>query len=73
VILLDIGIPELDGYTVCRRIRNQPWGKDIRIFAITGWGQENDRQRSDEAGFDGHLVKPLDPPVLLQLLAELPT
>ena len=71
VVLLDIGLPKLDGHEVCRRIRSQPWGKDIIILALTGWGQEDDRRRSEEAGFNGHLVKPVDYDKLLELLGEL--
>ncbi len=68
VVLLDIGLPELDGHEVCRRVREQPWGKDIRIIALTGWGQDDDRRKSEEAGFNGHLVKPVDYDKLLALL-----
>src|SRR6185503_5387251 len=68
VVLLDIGLPGLDGHEVCRRVREQPWGKDIVMIALTGWGQEDDRRRSEEAGFNGHLVKPVDYDELLQLL-----
>jgi CheY-like chemotaxis protein/two-component sensor histidine kinase len=68
VALLDIGLPKLDGYEACRRIRAQPWGKNIRLVALTGWGQEEDRRRSTEAGFDAHLVKPVDFRVLSELL-----
>jgi len=68
VVLLDIGLPKLDGHEVCRRVREQPWGKDIRIIALTGWGQEDDRRKSEEAGFNGHLVKPVDYDKLLVLL-----
>jgi PAS domain S-box-containing protein len=68
VVLLDIGLPKLDGHEVCRRVREQPWGKDIRIIALTGWGQEDDRRKSEEAGFNGHLVKPVDYDKLLALL-----
>lgn len=71
VVLLDIGLPLLDGHEVCRRIREQPWGKDIVVIALTGWGQEDDRRRSEEAGFDGHLVKPVDYDKLLELLDKL--
>lgn len=71
VVLLDIGLPKLDGHAVCRRIREKPWGKDIVIIALTGWGQEGDRRKSQEAGFDGHLVKPVDYDELLELLGEL--
>jgi len=68
VVLLDIGLPKLDGHEVCRRVREQPWGKDIVIIALTGWGQEDDRRKSDEAGFNSHLVKPVDYDKLLALL-----
>jgi CheY-like chemotaxis protein len=71
-ILLDIGLPKLNGYDVCRRIRNEPWGQEIVLVALTGWGQEEDRQRSREAGFDAHMVKPLDYDALLNVLADLP-
>ena len=72
-ILLDIGLPRVDGYEVCRRIRRQPWGRDLVIVALTGWGQEEDRQKSREAGFNTHLVKPVDDQVILDLLASLPS
>ena len=68
VVLLDIGLPKLDGHEVCRRVRKQPWGKDIIMIALTGWGQEDDRRKSEEAGFNGHLVKPVDYDKLLALL-----
>ena len=71
VVLLDIGLPKLDGHEVCRRVRKEPWGKDILIIALTGWGQEEDRRKSQEAGFDGHLVKPVDYEKLLDVLATL--
>ena len=72
VALLDIGMPLLDGYEVARRIRAQAWGKRITLVALTGWGQDSDRRRSQEAGFDSHLVKPLDLAKLTQLLSRLP-
>ena len=72
VLLLDIGLPKLNGYEVCRRIRQQSWGKEVLLIAVTGWGQEEDRSRSQEFGFDHHLVKPLDPKVLVKLLAQSP-
>ena len=59
VILLDIGLPRVNGYEACRRIREQSLGRDLVIIAITGWGQDEDRRKSQEAGFDGHLVKPV--------------
>ncbi|QEH38459.1 Sensor histidine kinase TmoS [Aquisphaera giovannonii] len=71
VILLDIGLPVMNGYDVARAIRARPWGGDVAIVALTGWGQEGDRRRSKEAGIDRHLVKPLDPAELEGLLAEL--
>jgi DNA-binding response OmpR family regulator len=61
LILLDIGLPKVNGHDVCQRIRSQPWGREMLIIAQTGWGQEIDRQRSAAAGFDSHLVKPVDP------------
>jgi CheY-like chemotaxis protein len=72
-VLLDIGLPRLDGYEVCRRIRAQAWGQDLLLIALTGWGQEEDRQKSRDAGFDTHLVKPVDDEVLLKVLASLPS
>ena len=70
VVLLDIGLPKLDGHEVCRHVRQQPWSKDIVMIALTGWGQEDDRRRSEEAGFNGHLVKPVDYDKLLELLSS---
>jgi PAS domain S-box-containing protein len=72
-VLLDIGLPGLNGYEVCRRIRENPWGKDLVLVAVTGWGQEADRARSRDAGFDAHIVKPVDPEALMKLLSDLPT
>jgi PAS domain S-box-containing protein len=72
VILLDIGLPGMNGYDVARAIRAEPWGKGMTLVAITGWGQEEDRRRSREAGFDEHLVKPVPPVAIAQLLASLP-
>ncbi len=68
VILLDIGMPRLNGYETARRIREQPWGKTVTLVAVTGWGQAGDRLRSQEAGFDHHVVKPVDPAALAKLL-----
>jgi signal transduction histidine kinase len=73
VVLLDIGMPKLDGYEVARRIRAEPWGKATILIALTGWGQDEDRRRSREVGFDSHLVKPLDPEALSTMLSRLPT
>jgi signal transduction histidine kinase/CheY-like chemotaxis protein len=71
VVLLDIGLPRLNGYEAAQRIRQQPGGNRMVLIATTGWGQETDRRRSQAAGFDHHLVKPVDPAALLQLLAAL--
>jgi signal transduction histidine kinase len=60
IALLDIGMPKLDGVQVGRRIRAEPWGRAITLIALTGWGQDSDRKRTQAAGFDAHLVKPLD-------------
>jgi PAS domain S-box-containing protein len=72
VVLLDIGLPRMNGYDVCRRIRAQPWGQHTLLVAVTGLGQDEDQRRSQEAGFDRHLVKPIDYDALAQLLAALP-
>jgi signal transduction histidine kinase/DNA-binding response OmpR family regulator len=71
VILLDIGMPKVNGYDVCRHIRNQSWGQGMYLVALTGWGQEDDRRRSEEAGFNCHLVKPVNSAVLMKLLASI--
>jgi len=73
VVLLDIGLPRMNGYEVCRRLRQEPWGREMTIVALTGWGQEEDRNRSKEAGFDMHMVKPVDFDALLQLLGSVPS
>jgi signal transduction histidine kinase/CheY-like chemotaxis protein len=70
VILLDIGMPGMDGYETCRRIRQHASGRRVFMIAITGWGQDGDKLRATEAGFDAHLTKPADPAVLERLLAE---
>jgi PAS domain S-box-containing protein len=70
VALLDIGMPKLNGYDTCRRMREQPWGKGMFLIALTGWGRAEDRRRADEAGFNLHMVKPVDPDVLMKLLAS---
>jgi CheY-like chemotaxis protein len=72
VVLLDIGLPLLNGYEVAQRIREQPWGASMFLIAVTGWGQEEDRQRSSEVGLNVHMVKPVEPAALEKLLAELP-
>ncbi len=72
VVLLDLGLPEVDGLEVCRRLRAAPWGRRVRVAALTGWGQEQDRRRSHEAGFDAHLVKPVRQEDLLAVVADAP-
>ncbi|MGV3483653.1 MAG: ATP-binding protein, partial [Planctomycetaceae bacterium] len=71
LILMDIGMPRLNGYEACRRIREQPWGQSMKLVALTGWGQNDDKLRSQEAGFDHHLVKPVEPATLCELLSAL--
>jgi signal transduction histidine kinase/DNA-binding response OmpR family regulator len=73
VILMDIGMPGLNGYDAARRIRDQSWGKDIVLVAVTGWGQEEDKRRAQEAGFDHHFTKPVDPREIDRLLQGLPS
>jgi CheY-like chemotaxis protein len=71
VVLLDIGLPKLNGYEAAQQIREQPWGKKIVLIALTGWGQAEDKRQANEAGFDLHMVKPVDPTSLISILAEL--
>jgi CheY-like chemotaxis protein len=70
VILMDIGMPRLNGLDATRRIRREPWGGEIAIIALTGWGQDDDRERSRAAGCDGHLVKPVNLSELKKVLVE---
>lgn len=70
-VLLDLGMPKLNGYEVCKQIRLQPWGAGILIVAQTGWGQDEDRARTLAAGFDVHMTKPIDPAAIQDLLATL--
>lgn len=69
IILLDIGLPKLNGYEVASKIRDESWGKNMIIVALTGWGQPDDRGRSAEIGFNAHMVKPVDYDELVKLLA----
>lgn len=71
LVFLDIGMPGLNGYDLCRRLREEPWGREATIVALTGWGQEEDRRQSLEAGFDRHFVKPVEPVQIERLIAEL--
>ena len=68
VIVLDIGMPNLDGVETARRLRQQPWARHVVLIAITGWGDDNNKRESAEAGFDVHLVKPVDPMTLVDVL-----
>ncbi len=68
VMLLDIGLPKLNGYEVARHVRRQPGGGHITLIALTGWGQEEDKRRATEAGFDHHMTKPVDVEALEKLL-----
>jgi PAS domain S-box-containing protein len=70
IMLLDIGLPKLNGYEVCRRLRREPWGSAVTVIALTGWGQKEDVRNSIEAGFNGHMVKPVELSALTKLLAE---
>ena len=73
VVVMDIGMPKLNGYEAARRIREQPWGVGMVLVALTGWGQEEDRKRSADAGFNHHLVKPVETDALMKLLAGVKT
>ena len=70
VVLLDIGMPDIDGHEVCARIRSESWGGNMVLIAVSGWGQEGDRRRSARAGFNMHLVKPVDPDALLRIVRD---
>lgn len=71
VVLLDLGMPGMDGYEACRRIRGQPWGSKMAVIAVTGWGQDEDRRKTTLAGFDRHLVKPVEPALIVRTLDSL--
>src|SRR5262249_33091436 len=68
IVLLDIGMPRMNGYEAARHLRQQPWATQTTLIAITGWGQDGDKQRAFDAGFDHHLVKPVDPAMLMQMM-----
>jgi CheY-like chemotaxis protein len=70
-VLLDIGMPGMDGYEVARRIRDRPESQHVTLIALTGWGQQKDRRDSEAAGFDHHLIKPVDIDALQGLLKAL--
>jgi DNA-binding response OmpR family regulator len=70
VAVLDIGMPDLSGYEVAQALRRESWGQGIQLIALTGWGQERDRQEALEAGFNHHLTKPIDPDQLEAFIAQ---
>ena len=70
VILMDIDMPKMNGYEACAAIRSTEHGKHMHIIAVSGWGQEEDRNKSREAGFDGHMVKPMEKATLERVIAE---
>jgi CheY-like chemotaxis protein len=72
LVLMDLGMPKVDGYEAARRMRLQPWGAELFLVALTGWGAEEDRRRTQDGGFDSHLVKPVDMDILKRLIAEMP-
>jgi len=65
-------MPKLNGYETARKIREQPWGKQVVLIALTGWGQQQDRRRTQDAGFDAHLTKPVNYSAIVELLKNLP-
>jgi CheY-like chemotaxis protein len=71
VIVLDVGMPRLDGYETARRIRQMPWSRDVILIAVTGWGNDNDKRVSAEAGFNIHLVKPVDATMILDVIEQM--
>ena len=70
VVILDIGMPDLNGYDVARTARNEDWGKSAYLIALTGWGQAEDKERARLAGFDRHLTKPVDPDLVEEILKQ---
>jgi CheY-like chemotaxis protein len=71
LVLLDLGMPRMDGYEACRRLREQPWGAEAVVVAVTGWGRDDDRRKTQLAGFDQHLVKPVAPDAIASILSRL--
>ena len=71
VVLMDITMPFMDGYEAARRLRAEPWGQSVVLIALTGWGRTTDIEAARAAGFDGHLLKPVEAEALLRLIAEL--
>jgi CheY-like chemotaxis protein len=73
LVLMDIGMPGMDGYETCEKMREQQWAATTRIVALTGWGQEEDKRKAKRAGFDEHLVKPVDRKTLIEVLSTTAT
>lgn len=71
LVLLELGMPGLEGYAACNRLRSQPWGNSLTIVALTGWGEDADRVKTKEAGFDNHLIKPVGPSEVHRILVEI--
>jgi signal transduction histidine kinase len=71
IVLLDLGMPVMDGFEAAKRVRETAWGNRAKLVAVTGWGQRSDRKKTSDAGFDGHLVKPVDVEVVLELVEQL--
>src|SRR5690606_5290011 len=70
IVFLDISMPDVSGYELCRRIRRETWGQSLLVFALTGWARDEDRRHANAAGFDGHLIKPVTLDKLRSLLAN---
>jgi signal transduction histidine kinase/ActR/RegA family two-component response regulator len=71
LVLLDLGMPKLNGYEAAQRIREKSWGQEVMLVALTGWGQDEDRRKTKDSGFDGHLVKPVDLEAVTALLTSM--
>ena len=71
VVLMDISMPHMDGYEAARRLRAEPWGEKVVLIALTGWGRQGDIEAARKAGFDGHLLKPVEADALIQLITQL--
>jgi CheY-like chemotaxis protein len=71
VVLMDISMPHMDGYEAARRLRGETWGKNVVLIALTGWGRQGDVDAAHAAGFDGHLLKPVETDALIRLISEL--
>ncbi|WP_338875711.1 response regulator [Spirosoma sp. SC4-14] len=70
VIIMDLAMPDMDGFTVCQRIRAQPWGRQMMLVALSGYSSQADQELSRQAGFNAHLIKPADWPILIKLLEQ---